>query len=89
MSDYLERTHNGTSFSGSDQNIFNALALAMHCSLYASIKMTPNSNVTATDLLRAAESYTKKTYKRGQHLLASTDLKAFAADLKGKPKQGI
>lgn len=86
MSDYLERTSNGTCFTGSDQNIFAALALAMHCGLYAKIKMTPNRHVSATDLLRRAESYTGKTYKRGAHLQASNDLTAWANARKAEAK---
>lgn len=84
--DYIERTNKGTSFSGSDVNIFNALALAMHCGLYAKIKLTPSRGVSATDLLRMAESYTGTKYKRGQHALAHDDLKVWAEARKAESK---
>lgn len=86
MSDYLERTQGGTCFTGSDGQLYSALAIASQCGLYAKTKLLPNRNTNASDLLRKAEWITKKTYKRGEHAKASADLTAWANEAKAKPR---
>jgi len=85
MSDYLERTKNGTSFKGSDVNVFGATVLSSALMSYSKTGMVPNRNYTPTKMLLAASVYTKKKYKRGQYVEAAADLIAFANALKAQP----
>jgi hypothetical protein len=87
MSDYLTRTNNGTSFSGSDMNIYHALVLASGLKLYKATKMKPTRAYTPTAMLRMATHFTGNKYKRGEYLKAAADLTAYADILKGLPKQ--
>ena len=86
MNDYLERTKNGTSFLGSDVDIFAATALASGLRLYAKTGMRPSRTYTPTNMLLAASRYTRKQYKRGQYEKAAADLTAFADALKAQPR---
>ena len=83
---YLERTKNGTSFSGSDNNIFHAAALAMGLRLYAKTGMKPTRYYTPTNMLKMATQFTKKPYKRGQFEQAALDLLAYVDVLKATPR---
>jgi hypothetical protein len=85
---YLERTHNGTSFSGSDQNIFQSLVIASALRLYAKTGMQANRAYTPTNMLKAASEYTGKKYKRGAYEQAAQDLTAYADALKAAPRKG-
>ncbi len=84
--DYLERTRNGQSFSGSDVNIFAVTSLAMGMRLYAKTGMKPSRSWTPTNMLKTASTYTGKTYKRGQFAQAAADLLAYADVLKATPR---
>ena len=83
---YLERTQNGTSFSGSDVNVFQVTALAMGLRLYAATGMKPNRAYTPTNMLKMATQFTGKTYKRGEFEKAAVDLLAYADVLKSTPR---
>jgi len=85
MSDYLERTKNGTSFVGSDVNIFAAAVLSSALMSYSKTGMVPNKNYTPLKMLLAASVYTKKKYKRGQYEEAAADLTAYVNALKAQP----
>jgi hypothetical protein len=88
MSDYLERTHNGTSFSGSDAYIFAASGLAKALKLYAQTGMQVNRAYTPTAMLKAATSYTGNRYKRKtmDYLQAHDDLMAVVDFMKAHPR---
>ena len=87
-SDYSTRTNNGSSFSGSDVGIFQAIVLASALKLYAKSGMKVNASYTPTNMLRTAGQITGKHYKRGQFEEAATDLRAYADELKAKPRVG-
>jgi len=87
MSDYLDRTENGTVFVGSDQDILKALTLASGLRIYAATKMLPNRGWTANKMLSAAARLTGQPYKRGQYEKAAADLTAYADKLKSLPRE--
>ena len=86
-SDYLERTNNGTSFVGSDVDIFQSLALASALRLYAATGMKATKNHTPTNMLKTATHYTGKTYKRREYEQAASDLTDYANALKMLPRK--
>ena len=84
--DYLTRTNNGTSFSGSDVKIFSALTLASALRLYAKTGMKATRMHTPANMFLKAKEYTGKTYKRGQYEQAAVDLTEYANNLKSQPR---
>lgn len=87
MSDYLTRTNNGTSFSGSDVGIYRAAVIASALRLYAKTGMQPNRAYTPTAMLAAAREITGKTFKRGQYVAAAEALEAWADARKSEPRR--
>ena len=63
MSDYLQRTNGGTSFVGSDVNIFRLTAIASALSFYAKTGMKVNRAYTPRAMLAAATDATGRTFK--------------------------
>ena len=86
MSDYLERTNNGTSFSGSDMDIVNAAALAAGLRLYAKSGIKPTKVYTPTYMRKLATHFTGRKYGRNNLLQAAADLSAFVEERKAQPK---
>ena len=86
MTDYLQRTNNGTSFAGSDVGIVQALAIASALSLYAKTGMKVNRSYTPSNMLKAAAGITGGKYKRGQYEQAAADLRAWADVQKAQPR---
>ena len=84
--DYAERTNNGTSFTGSDVEIFRAIVIAGALDLYAKTGMKANRAYTPSAMLRAAKEITGKTFKRGQYAQAAAALREFADAKKGEPR---
>ena len=82
---YLERTNNGTVFTGTDVQIFQALSLASSISLFQKTGMLPTRGVTATKMLKLASGITGKTFKRRQYDQAIEALKEYANTLKHLP----
>jgi hypothetical protein len=86
MSDYLARTNNGRSFTGSDVTIFQAAMLASALRLYAETGIKVNRSYTPTNMLATAKSLTGNTYKRGAFLDAANDLTALVERMKSQPR---
>lgn len=86
MSDYLERTNNGTSFVGSDVEIFRAAAIASALDLYARTGIRVNRAYTPTAMLKAANQITGHVYKRGQYAAAAAGLREWANQQKALPR---
>ena len=84
---YLERTHGGQVFVGSDQDIFRALMLASSLGIYEKTGMIPTRGFTATKMLKAASGLTGNTYKRGEYVLAALELATLADVLKSEPRK--
>lgn len=87
MSDYLERTKNGTVFTGSDMDIFKGFVLAGSLDLYDKTKMLPTRGAKASGMLKLATEMTGKPYKRGQYAQAAADLREMAEAAKYQPKK--
>jgi hypothetical protein len=67
--------HGGATFQGKDGvRLFQAIALKGGLKLYAATGMKPNRAWTPTAMLKLAESFTGKRYKRGQHQQAADDM---------------
>ena len=71
MSDYLERTNNGTTFQGSDVGIFRAIAIASALRLYARSGMRVNRAYTPKAMLAAAEQITGQVFKGKNKYMAA------------------
>ena len=82
---YLERTNNGTSFSGSDVRIIQALMLASSIRLFAKTGIIPTRGVTGAKMLKLASGLTQKPFKRGQYEAAAEALTEYANTLKCLP----
>jgi len=68
-----------TTFSGpAAVNVFGMTVLASGLRMYAKCGMIPNRGYTPTKMLRAAETYTGKKFKRGQYLEAADALTELA-----------
>jgi hypothetical protein len=87
MNDYLERTKGGTSFVGSDVDIFRALALATALDFYAKTGMKANRAYTPTAMIKAANEMTGHVYRRGQYTAAALALRELADRMKSEPRQ--
>lgn len=84
--DYLTRTNKGTSFSGSDVDIFGMTVLAQGMRLYVKTGMKPAKGWTVTNMLNMAKQHLGKTFKRTQLLEAADELLAKANAAKALPK---
>lgn len=66
-----------TTFNGPDQvRVYQAIVLRQALRMYATTGMKPNRAWTPTAMLRLASSLTGRTYRRGQYLVAATDIDA-------------
>lgn len=75
---HVSVTPGGTSYVGPDAvNLYRAKVLMTSLSLYAKTGMIPTRGVTAMVMLKMAQEYTGKTYKRGQHAQAAEDVKVW------------
>jgi hypothetical protein len=86
QSDYLERTNNGTSFTGSDIDLYRAAVIACGLRMYARTGMRPNKAYTPTAMLREANRITGRVYKRGQYLAAADALTEWVERAKATPR---
>ncbi len=86
MTDYLKRTNNGHFFTGSDVNIFRALAIASALDLYAKTGMKVNRAYTPTAMIAAANEMTGHVYRRGQYAAAAMALRELADRMKAAPR---
>jgi hypothetical protein len=86
MSDYLDRTKNGTSFSGSDIGIYRACVIASALDLYAKTGMRANRAYTPQNMLRAASEITRVPFKRRQYAEAAQALRTWAENRKNEPR---
>ena len=84
--DWTERTKNGTSFTGSDVDVFRACALASALKLYADTKMRVNRAYTPTRMLQAATAITGVPFRRGQYREAETVLQSWIDAAKSAPR---
>ena len=73
----------GTTFVGPDAiSCMRAFALASALDLYAKAGILPSRNMSATKLLRAANQYTGKTYRYGEHAQAAADVRLWAREMR-------
>jgi hypothetical protein len=87
--DYLTRTKGGTSFAGSDVNIFRALAVASALRLYAKTGMKVNRAYTPKNMLAVATAETGRTFKGANKYNDAADaLTELANKAKGEPRSG-
>lgn len=87
MSDYLKRTNNGTSFSGSDVNIFRCIVIANALRFYAKTGMKVNRAYTPKNMLAVATAETGRTFKGAtKYFDAATALEMLADDAKNAPR---
>lgn len=79
-----------TSFVGPDAvNYVRAQVLASSLRLYSKTKILPTRGVTISKLLKMAEGYTGKRYKRGAYIQAAEDVRRWANEMKAAlPTQG-
>lgn len=65
----------GMSVSGPNaMRLYAAITLKHALLLYYKTSIRPSRNVTPTSMLKLAEGYTGKKYKRGEYRLAAEDL---------------
>jgi len=86
MSDYLERTNGGQSFTGSDVNIFRAIAIASALRFYAKTGMKVNRAYTPRNMLNAAAEMTGRKFKARDYIGAADALEALADAAKAAPR---
>ena len=84
--DYLERTDGGRLFTGSDINIYRALALASALDLYAKTGMQASRLHKPGVMLKTAETMTGLKFKRGQYTQAADALRLMAEGQKRAPR---
>lgn len=65
---------NAISFNGEGVNVFRAALLASSIGLYSKTKIIPTRGVTITKMLKMAEGYTGRLYKRTQLDMCIADL---------------
>jgi hypothetical protein len=84
---YLDRTNNGTTFVGSDVDIFALIVVSSALKTYATSGLRMNRAYTPKAMLEAAERYTGKTFKgKEKYKEASVALSALADKLKAAPR---
>lgn len=87
MSDWKERTDNGTSFVGSDVDIFRAHVIASGLRMYGKYKMIPNRAYTPKAMLAAAAAITGAPFTgKDKYLRAADALDALANAQKALPR---
>jgi len=86
MSDYLERTDGGHSFTGSDVNIFRAAVMASGLRLYAKTGMKPNRAYTPTAMMRAASEITGRKFQARAYMAAAVALDDWINAAKNAPR---
>lgn len=87
---YLERTQNGTVFTGSDVNIFRCHVISSALRLYAKTGMQANRAYTPKAMLAAATQETGLVFKgKDKYLQAAAALDAVANAAKGEPRKGV
>jgi hypothetical protein len=64
----------GTTFTGDAINFYQAATLKGALKLYASCGMIPTRGFTITKMLKLAQTFTGKTYKRGDAAKAAADM---------------
>jgi hypothetical protein len=84
--DYLERTNNGRSFSGSDVGIFQAITIASALKLYARTGMKASRAYTPSAMMKAAATITGQTFKARDYMGAADALHAWADAAKAAPR---
>lgn len=84
--DYLERTNGGTSFVGSDVNIFRCAVLVSSLRFYAKTGMRTTRIATPSRMLALAHEITGRKFKRGQYLEAADAVAAVAEAAKQAPR---
>lgn len=79
----VNKEGNCSTFVGPDAiNYVRAEMLASSLRLYAACKIIPTRGVTATKMLKMAEGYSGKVYKRGEYVKAADDVKKWADEMK-------
>jgi hypothetical protein len=86
MSDYLTRTNGGTSFAGSDVNIYRATVIASALRLYAKTGLKANRAYTPRAMMTAAAVMTGQTFKARDYVGAADALTALAEAAKAAPR---
>lgn len=89
MSDYLERTNGGKSFSGSDVDLFRAAVIASALKIYAATGLKADRNYTPSAMLKAASQMTGRTFKRGQYTEAAEALSLLVDQMKREPRKEV
>lgn len=80
---HISVSESATCFVGRDAvDLFRAVTLASALKLYANHKMIMTRGLTPARLLTLATEYTGKTYKRGEHRQAATDVQVWADTMK-------
>lgn len=73
----------GTTFAGKDAvNLFRAATLMSALKFYAKTGMKVTRNVSPGDMLKLANQYTGKTYKRGQYAEAAEGVRVWIETMK-------
>lgn len=76
-------SNGSTAFVGEDAvKLFQAAAVATALRLYARTGIIMARGAKVSDYLRVAGQFTGKTYKRGQHMQAATDLQVWVDTMK-------
>lgn len=82
-SEIIHHAGGGTTLIGLDAiNLLKAITLKAHLKLYAKTGIKPTRGVSGPDMLRLAEQYTGKKYKRGQYDLAAADVDVWVQTMK-------
>lgn len=85
MNSHIQLDERGrtSSFVGPDAvALFRAATIASGLEMYGKHRIQPNRNWTPKNMLAAATGITKKTYKRGEYLKASEDVKLWVKKMK-------
>lgn len=79
----VDKDGRATSFVGPDAvNLFRAATLASGLRMYANTGMRLTRHVSPTQMLKMAQQYTGKEYRRGQHMVAANDMKVWIDTMK-------
>lgn len=87
MSDYIERTAGGQSFTGSDVQIFRAAAIASALRLYADTGMRVNRAYTPRAMMTAAAEITGRKFKARDYAGAAAALLECVEAAKHAPRR--
>lgn len=87
---YLQRTNGGSTFTGSDVDLFRLIVLAQALELYHKHKMITTRGATPTRLLRMAAEYTGRTFKGATKYQDAADaVRAIAEAAKSAPRVDV